>query len=86
LWAKENIKFNFQSVFVDINSDKTDYEDLRLMSSCQHHILANSTFSWWGAWLNPSPNKIVISPKNWFADRDFNLQTSDLIPVTWIRI
>lgn len=86
LWAKENINLNFQSVFVDINSDKTDYEDLRLMSSCQHHILANSTFSWWGAWLNPSPDKIVIAPKIWFADKDFNLQTRDLIPGTWIRI
>ncbi len=85
-WVKEHFKLDFQSVLVNINDAKTDYEDLRLMSNCQHHILANSTFSWWGAWLNPSPDKIVIAPKKWFADEDFNSQTKDITPDTWIRI
>ncbi len=85
-WAKANLHLNFETVFIDINDAKTDYEDLRLMSSCKHHILANSTFSWWGAWLNPSLDKIVIAPQKWFADEEWNNRTSDLIPTTWIRI
>lgn len=57
--------------------------DLRLMASADHHIIANSSFSWWGAWLNNSPKKIVISPKQWFLDgRDI----STLLPASWLKI
>lgn len=86
LWVKTNFKISEKLVFVDINDAKNDFQDLRLISNCKHHILANSTFSWWGAWLNTSPNKIVISPKSWFNDVTFNLQTLDLIPPQWLRI
>lgn len=85
-WAKQYLSLNFETVFVDINDAKTDYEDMRLMSNCKHHILANSTFSWWGAWLNPSKEKIVVAPKIWFADEKLNSETADLIPEEWIRI
>ena len=85
-WAKENLHLNFEMVFVDINDAQTDYEDLRLMSACRHHILANSTFSWWGAWLNNNSDKMVIAPKIWFADNTLNNQTIDLIPKEWMRI
>ena len=85
-WAKENLHLKFETVFVDINDAKTDYEDLRLMSACRHHILANSTFSWWGAWLNNDADKMVIAPKIWFADNSKNDQTTDLIPKEWVRI
>lgn len=85
-WARENLNLRYEMNFVDINDAKTDYEDLRLMSSCKHHILANSTFSWWGAWLNESAEKIVIAPETWFADKGNNDQTTDLIPAGWIRI
>jgi hypothetical protein len=54
-----------------------------LMSMCHHQIIANSSFSWWGAWLNPDPNKIVIAPRKWFADAP---DTADLIPENWIRL
>jgi hypothetical protein len=57
---------------------------MRLMSMCQHHIIANSSFSWWGAWLNANPNKIVIGPKKWFACNQFD--TSDILPSGWIKI
>ncbi|MFZ2072726.1 MAG: alpha-1,2-fucosyltransferase [Minisyncoccia bacterium] len=60
-----------------------DYEELVLMSQCKHNILANSTFSWWGAWLNANHNKIVIAPKKWFTTV---ASTKDLIPENWIRI
>lgn len=57
---------------------------MRLMSACKHNIIANSTFSWWGAWLNSNPNKIIIAPKRWFGDTSIN--TSDLIPPSWLKI
>jgi len=53
------------------------------MSMCNHHIIANSSFSWWGAWLNPDPNKIVIAPSKWFANGP---NTEDLIPENWFRL
>lgn len=83
-WAKENIKINYPTVYVNHNNSDTNYQDLRLMASCKHNIIANSSFSWWGAWLNENPNKIVITPQRWFADT--NRDTSDLIPSTWTRI
>ena len=85
-WAKTNLKMDQPHVFVDINTDKSDYEDLRLMYHCHHHIIANSTFSWWGAWLNDRKDKIVIAPKIWFADAERNQQSETIIPKSWIRI
>ena len=64
-WAKENLKFSGKAVFVNINDDANSFEDLRLMAACQHHVIANSTFSWWGAWLNNSPDKMVVAPNTW---------------------
>lgn len=70
-------------VLVDHNKGLDSYNDMRLMSMCQHHIIANSSFSWWGAWLNPRPDKTVIAPARWFANgRD----TEDLIPESWERM
>jgi hypothetical protein len=54
------------------------------MAACRHHILANSTFSWWGAWLNPSPDKIVVAPDPWF--RDASLDSRDIVPEGWLRL
>lgn len=70
-------------VLVDHNKGLDSYNDMRLMSMCQHHIIANSSFSWWGAWLNPSPDKMVIAPARWFAN---GLNTEDLVPEGWERM
>ncbi|RYZ00071.1 MAG: alpha-1,2-fucosyltransferase [Chitinophagaceae bacterium] len=65
-------------------TSSTHFEDLYLMSHCRHHILANSSFSWWGAWLNTDPGKIVIAPRQWFNEGPVDLQ--DLMPAGWERI
>ena len=83
-WVKSNFKSNSETHFVDFNDAETNYEDLKLMSSCKHNIIANSSFSWWAAWLNPNPNKIVIAPQKWFNDEKINYQ--DVIPENWIKL
>ena len=83
-WVRENLRLSYPISYVAHNGIEKAYEDLRLMSQCKHHIIANSTFSWWGAWLCTHPAKIVVAPKKWFnkADRD----DRDLIPALWIRV
>lgn len=81
-WAKQNLKSK-PFVFVDHNHSNNSYLDMQLMSICKHNIIANSSFSWWGAWLNKNSSKIVISPKQWFQSRT---NTNSLIPDTWVQI
>ena len=81
-FVKEYLPQNLPMVFVDHNDDFSAHEDMRLMSSCHHHINANSTFSWWGAWLNPRTDKIVIAPKQWAQTKDSYYP--DLQPRTWV--
>jgi hypothetical protein len=84
-WVKENLFFDFPVTYVTENYKRgKSCEDLYLMSLCKHNIIANSTFSWWGAWLNPNPQKVVITPRRWFNDQSYN--ASDLIPGGWHRL
>jgi len=83
-WAKENLRFQSNAVFIKPSPDGQECNDLHVMSLCQNNIIANSSFSWWGAWLNTNPNKIVIAPKTWFVGGPQD--TKDLIPSSWIRI
>ncbi len=62
-WIKNNITIDCPVTYVSHNNETKDYEDLWLMMQCKHYIIANSTFSWWGAWLNPDASKMIISPK-----------------------
>lgn len=83
-WVKDNLKLQFSFTLVSRHSSLADHEEMILMSLCQHHITANSTFSWWGAWLNPSPNKIVIAPEKFFDAFAYDHDTMDLYPSNWI--
>ena len=83
-WVKVNIRFDQASTFLSHNDADKNYEDLRLMSLCKGNIIANSSFSWWGAWLNSNRSRTVIAPINWFSATSYN--TCDLIPGSWIRL
>ncbi len=84
-WAEQNLKFGLMK-FVDIPDEEgvKDQQEMTLMSKCQHQIIANSSFSWWGAWLNQNPDKIVVAPDKWFNNEKIN--TQDLIPESWVKI
>ena len=83
-WCKKNLKLE-NVCFIDWNKGKESYRDMQLMSLCKHNIIPNSTFSWWGAWLNKNPNKIVIAPKVWINPKT-GLKDLDIIPNEWIKI
>jgi hypothetical protein len=83
-WVKQNLKLDYPAIFVSHNNGLQSYEDMRLMSLCNHNIIANSSFSWWGAWLNKNPDKIVVAPQKWFNDE--NIIQTDIIPENWIRL
>lgn len=85
-WARQHLSFPFPIDYVEGNLGENSYLDMQLMSLCRHHIIANSSFSWWGAWLNPSPDKIVVAPKRWFADEAAQRQAQDIIPDSWIQL
>jgi hypothetical protein len=67
-WVKQNISIPGNSVFVDYNHNLPSSRDMQLMSLCKHQIISNSSYSWWAAWLNQNPGKIVVAPDRWFAD------------------
>jgi hypothetical protein len=82
-WVRENISPEYPCHYIEHNNGDESYNDMRLMSLCKHHIIANSSFSWWGAWLNPHPDKIVVTPRNWVLS-DFD--TSEIVPSSWIKM
>ncbi len=87
-WCKSYVS-NYRGVETfDFSIGRSENEDLQIMSCCEHNIISNSSFSWWGAWLNQNPDKIVVSPSkdNWFGPGNSSLCTDDIIPETWIQI
>jgi len=83
-WAFENLHLQVPMVIVS-NSQMRDYEELQLMSMCNNHIIANSSFSWWGAWLASGTEKIVIAPEHWMAEHSA-IDSRDLVPANWKRM
>lgn len=82
-WVKDALRIEHPCHYVDHNRGSESYNDMRLMSLCSHHVIANSSFSWWGAWLNPSDSKIVVAPAQWFAKP---VDVTDLLPEGWVRL
>jgi hypothetical protein len=82
-WVRLNLPLPTTVVYVEGNIDRPEW-DIHLMAQCRHNICANSSFSWWGAWLNNNPNKRVIVPAVWFATQ--LLDASDIVPTSWIRV
>lgn len=83
-WVKASMKFDIPVTYIDNNVGNNSYIDMQLMSLCKHNIIANSSFSWWGAWLNNNPGKILVAPKLWFSDTSINV--SDVIPEGWNKL
>ncbi|TWJ26352.1 alpha-1,2-fucosyltransferase [Geobacter argillaceus] len=81
VWLKNELAIDYPLVIVSTETSRLASEELYLMSRCAHHITANSSFSWWGAWLNPSPDKFVIAPTKWFHA---SIDTTDLLPKDWL--
>jgi hypothetical protein len=82
-WVRSNLAIGRSVVVSGVGA--RDYEEMHLMSSCQNHVIANSTFSWWGAWLNPKSDKVVVAPKQWFRQGS-DLDTTDIVPKSWILL
>lgn len=82
VWAEQNLS-PFPCVFIS-KIGLTDHEELIMMSKCQHNIIANSSFSWWGAWLNNNPDKIIISPQKWFNDE--SISAKEITPNSWMSL
>ena len=83
-WTRDNLRLKWPATYVQHDSACSPHQDIWLMSHCSHHIIANSSYSWWGAWLCPNVEKTVIAPKQWF--RNPQIDTRDLIPEGWARI
>ena len=83
-WVERELGLGVRFSTMKHNPREKDYEDLRLMSNCKYHIIANSTFSWWGAWLSTVEGKVVIAPRKWMATGAFD--TRDIVPSGWTTI
>ncbi|MBS0430491.1 MAG: alpha-1,2-fucosyltransferase [Proteobacteria bacterium] len=84
-WAKKNLRLDVPIEYVTANGEQRAFRDIQLQSTCKHHITANSSFSWWGAWLNPRAGKTVVGPKRWLNEVAGD-DSRDRVPETWLRV
>jgi hypothetical protein len=90
-WVANNVTINHPCVLIRHNTGRESYNDMRLMSLCKHNVIANSSFSWWGAWLNENINKLVVAPKYWLNPnsswyREQQISLRDCLPSQWLQI
>jgi len=83
-WCSQNLQFDCPTVYVDHNDSNQSHEDMWLMTRCNHHIVANSSFSWWGAWLKLDEWGEVFAPQQWFSD--LHLDASSIVPDHWHKV
>ena len=83
-WARGQLTFLDPVKFVSDPGHRPDFDDLWLMTQCRHHVIANSAFSWWGAWLSDAADKVVVAPDRWFADPAYDGR--DIVPSAWARV
>jgi hypothetical protein len=83
-WALAHIDYPRLHPVSSASSGLSVEEELHLMAACRGHVVANSSFSWWGAWLGQHPEKVVVAPKAWFADPAF--RSDDIVPGSWVRL
>jgi hypothetical protein len=84
-WCRKNFPHDFKITFIErSDAEDSDAQEIDLMTYCQHFIIANSSFSWWGAWLRKNVDGLVISPNRWIADTTLDL--SDLLPANWKKL
>ena len=84
-WVQQNLQLSLPMTMVSHQNHTEDFEELHLMSRCRHHIIANSTFSWWGAWLNSNRDKIVVAPKQWYR-KESGVDLRDRVPSEWVQL
>ena len=84
-WVKENLAIQ-NAIYIDSKEKRIPHEDIYLMSLCKNNIIANSSFSWWGAWLNKNEQKIVIAPKKCFTDKKLDEQSKDIACKNWVKL
>jgi hypothetical protein len=83
-WARKNLPLPVNTTYIDWNQGADSYRDMHLMSLCHNHIIANSSFSWWGAWLNPHLAKVVVAPQVWMADPQ--VMSERVVPLSWVLL
>src|SRR3989442_95689 len=83
-WVAANLRFEYPTTLVSTVPARPDHTDLRLMSACRHHVIANSSFSWWGAWLNPHHDQLVLAPRRWMNDPPVDDRA--VVPARWISV
>jgi len=83
-WARENLGLGTDAEYVDHNQGAPSHEDLRLMSCARHNIIANSSYSWWAAWLNQHESKLVVAPERWMSNPSFD--SRDVLPMGWFQV
>jgi len=86
-WCKQEFtKDVYRGNNISFSTNTNEVDDLVEMSCCEHHINSSSTFSWWGAWLNRNPDKIIVTPEKWFVDGWMSMDTSDIVPPEWVKL
>ncbi|MEM8898166.1 MAG: alpha-1,2-fucosyltransferase [Bacteroidota bacterium] len=85
-WCRENMRLDYPFYIVadTVSGEKAHKIDMKLMGACKHYIISNSSFAWWGAWLNPDEDKIVLAPKTWY--RSPEIDDRDIVPKSWHKI